>query len=104
MRTQLGVDLLSLPFGPELGGIGGEIATRSLQATIPIGDYDWQGELLLAEPPPGRFIEMPYILGWDVMRHLALFMDYATDQVLLLEPGDVTPVSFPSQSADAALQ
>ena len=84
-----------MPFGPMLGGIGGEIATRRIQAAIPIGDYDWRGEILLAEPPPGRFIEMPSILGWDAMRYLALFMDYAADKVLLLEPGDVAPVSLP---------
>lgn len=95
LRVELGLDLLSLPAGATIGGIGGEIATRRLQATIPIGDYDWQGEILLAEPPPGRFIEMPSILGWDVMRYLTLFMDYATRRVLLLEPGDAATVSLP---------
>ena len=95
LRTELGVDLLSLPPCVMLGGIGGEIATRSLQAAIAIGGYDWQGEILLAESPPGRFIEMPSILGWDVMRYLTLFMDYATRRVLLLEPGDAATVSFP---------
>ena len=92
---ELGVDLLSLPLGPMIGGIGGEIATRRIQAAIFIGGYIWQGEILLAEPPPGRFIEMPSILGWDVMRYLTLFMDYATRRVLLLEPGDAATVSFP---------
>ena len=95
LRTVLGVDLLSLPFGPTLGGIGGEIATRRLQAAIARGNFVWRGEILLAEPPPGRFIEMPSILGWDVMRYLTLFMDYAADRVLLLEPGDAMPVSLP---------
>lgn len=95
LRVELGVDLLSLPPGVMLGGIGGEIATRRIQAAIFIGGYIWQGEILLAESPPGRFIEMPSILGWDVMRYLTLFMDYATRRVLLLEPGDAATVSFP---------
>ena len=93
LGSQLGVDLLSLPFGATLGGIGGEIATRRIQATIPIGAYVWEGEILLAEPPPGRFIEMPSILGWDIMRYLALFMDYETDRVLIFEPGEAADVS-----------
>ena len=97
LRTELGVDLLSLPFGPMIGGIGGEIVTRRLQAAIARSGFVWRGELLLAEPPPGRFIEMPSILGWDVMRYLALFMDYAADQVLLLEPGDAMPVGLPAR-------
>ena len=95
LRTELGVDLLSLPPGVMLGGIGGEIATRRIQVAIARSNFAWQGEILLAEPPPGRFIEMPSILGWDVMRYLTLFMDYATRRVLLLEPGDAATVSFP---------
>ena len=95
LRVEYGVDLLSLPFGPMLGGIGGEIATRRLEVAIARSNFAWRGEILLAEPPPGRFIEMPSILGWDVMRYLTLFMDYAADRVLLLEPGDAMPVSLP---------
>ena len=95
LRVELGVDLLSLPLGPMIGGIGGEIATRRLRVAIARSNFVWQGEILLAEPPPGRFIEMPSILCWDVMRYLTLFTDYATRRVLLLEPGDVAVVSFP---------
>lgn len=95
LRVELGVDLLSLPFGPMLGGIGGEIATRRLRVAIVRSNFAWQGEILLAEPPPGRLVEMPSILGWDVMRYLTLFMDYATRRILLLEPGDAATVSFP---------
>ena len=52
LRIDLGVDLLSLPFGVTLGGIGGEIATRRIEATIAIGNHIWEGEILIAEPPP----------------------------------------------------
>ena len=88
LRVDLGVDLLSLPIGITIGGIGGEIATRRIEATVAIGNYIWEGEVLIAESPPGRFLEIPSLLGWDVMRDVSLFMDYASGRVWLLEPGE----------------
>ena len=75
LRRDLGIDLLSLPFGIPIGGIGGQLETRMIDATVDIGEQSISTTLSLVEPPPGYFPTMPSLLGRDILYQLALFME-----------------------------
>ncbi len=79
LRGDLGVDLLGLPFGSPIGGIGGQIETRMIDATLDVGEQSISTTLSLVEPPPGQFPTMPSLLGRDIIYELALFMEYRTN-------------------------
>ena len=67
LREQLGVDILDLPFGSPVGGIGGQTETRMIDATLDIGEQSISTTLSLVEPPPGQFPTMPSLLGRDTL-------------------------------------
>ena len=94
LRQRLGVDLLSLPFGAPIGGIGGQTETRMIDATLHIGEHTISTTLSLVEPPPGQFPTMPSLLGRDIIYELALFMEYKTDRLLLLDESETEHISF----------
>ena len=94
LRQQLGIDLLSLPFGLPIGGVGGETQTRMIDATLDIGERSISTTLSLVEPPPGQFPTMPSLLGRDIFYQLALFMEYNTDRLLLLDETETAHISF----------
>ncbi|MCY4654763.1 MAG: hypothetical protein OXC95_16565 [Dehalococcoidia bacterium] len=94
LRQQLGIDLLSLPFGPPIGGVGGETQTRMIDATLSIGEQSISTTLSLLEPPPGIFPTMPSLLGRDILYQLALFMEYRSDQLILLDESETEHISF----------
>lgn len=94
LRQQLGIDLLGLPFGPPIGGVGGETQTRMINATLDIGEQSISITLSLVEPSPGQFPTMPSLLGRDILYQLALFMEYRTDSLLLLDESETETISF----------
>ena len=94
LRQQLGVDLLGLPFGTPIGGIGGQTETRMIDATLNIGEQTISTTLSLVEPPPGQFPTMPSLLGRDMLYELALFMEHKTDRLLLLDDSETEHISF----------
>ena len=94
LRQRLGIDLLGLPFGTPIGGIGGEVQTRMIDATLDIGEQSISTTLSLVEPPPGQFPTMPSLLGRDIIYQLALFMEYRTDRLLLLDESETQHTSF----------
>lgn len=94
LRQQLGIDLLSLPFGSPIGGIGGQTETRMIDATLDIGKQSISTTLSLAEPPPGHFPTMPSLLGRDILYQLALFMEHKTDRLMLLDETETEHTSF----------
>ena len=94
LRRELGVDILGLPFGMPIGGIGGQTETRIIDATLDIGEQPISTTLSLVEPPPGHFPTMPSLLGRDIIYELALFMEYRTDRMLLLDESETEGVSF----------
>ena len=97
LRRELGVDLLSLPFGMPIGGIGGQTETRMIDANLHIGDQSISTILSLVEPPPGQFPTMPSLLGRDIIYELSLFMEYKTDRLLLLDESETEHISFSSR-------
>ena len=88
MARELGVDILGLPFGTPIGGIGGQTETRMIDATLDIGEQSISTTLSLVEPPPGYFPTMPSLLGRDILYELALFMERKTDRLLLLDESE----------------
>ena len=94
LRRELGIDLLSLPFGPPIGGVGGETQTRRIDVTLDIGEQPISTTLSLVEPPPDYFPTMPSLLGRDIIYELALFMEYKTDKLLLLDDSETEYISF----------
>ena len=88
LRGDLGIDILDLPFGAPIGGIGGQIETRMIDANMEIGGQSISTTLSLVEPPPGSFPTMPSLLGRDILYWLALFMERKTDRLLLLDESE----------------
>lgn len=82
LRERFGVDLLNLQFGSPIGGIGGQLETRTLDANLHMGEQSISTTLSLVEPPPGQFPTMPSLLGRDILYELALFMEYRKDRLL----------------------
>lgn len=94
LRGELGVDILDLPFGSPIVGVGGQTETRMIDATLDIGAQTISTTLSLVEPPPGQFPTMPSLLGRDIIYQLALFMEYRKDRLLLLEDSETEHISF----------
>ena len=94
LRGELGIDILGLPFGSPIGGIGGHLETRMIDATIDIGEQPISTTLSLVEPPPGQFPTMPSLLGRDIIYQLALFMEHRTDRLLLLDESETEHIRF----------
>ena len=94
LRGELGVDILDLPFGSPIVGVGGQTETRMIDATLDIGAQTISTTLSLVEPPLGHFPTMPSLLGRDILYELALFMEYTKDRLLLLEDSETEHISF----------
>ena len=94
LRRDLGVDILDLPFGSPIVGIGGQTETRMIDATLDMDDHSIPTTISLLEPPPGHFPTMPSLLGRDIIYQLALFMEYRTDRLLLLDESQTAHINF----------
>ncbi len=94
LRRELGVDLLGLPFGSPIVGIGGQTEIRTIDATLDLGEQSISTTLSLLEPPPGYFPTMPSLLGRDILYQLALFMERKTDRLLLLDESETEHINF----------
>ena len=79
LRERLGVDILDLPFGSPIVGVGGQTETRMIDATLDIGGQPISTTLSLVEGPRRRAMVFPTnaapYLGRDIIYQLALFMD-----------------------------
>ena len=95
LRQELGGDLLSLPRGEPIGGVGGYMETRAIGVSMTIGSYTASVQASLAEPPTyGDLPVMPSLLGWNILREFALYIEHRTDSVLLLEREDAERVEL----------
>ncbi len=91
---RLGVDLNVLPAGALSTGIGGQMATRSIDAVLTLETFSTTLPLTVLAPPSTP-LPIPSLLGRDVLAHLALFFDPRTQRVLLLEPHEVDRLNLP---------
>ena len=95
LHQDLGVDLLSLPRGEPIGGVGGYMETRTIGVSMTIGSHTANVQASLAEPPTyGNLPVMPSLLGWDILRDFTLFIEHRTNRVLLLEREDTERVKL----------
>ncbi len=98
LRRELALDLGALARGRPVSGIGGQLQTRTIAATIafpgattPIALPD-----LPVMPPMLPVRPIPSLLGRDLLARFALFMEERTGRVMLLEPAeaDRLPAAF----------
>lgn len=88
MIGRYGIDLESLPTGHQSLGIGGLSSTRQTRVTMRIGSLDVDQDIPILEPIPGRLVDLPSLLGLEILSHFALFVEGRTNRVLLLEPAE----------------
>jgi hypothetical protein len=91
----LGAALDGFPAGTMLGGVGGRVATRLVDAVLLLGPSSLF-PLVLAIPRTDRTgPSIPSILGRDILSRFALVMEERTDRVLLLAPDEADKVNWP---------
>jgi hypothetical protein len=90
----LGLDLSTLPVGAPTTGIGGRVITQSIDAVVEIGSVSISLPILFLATF-GRTAVNPPLLGRDILRHFALFLEERSERVLLLEPDEVTLLQLP---------
>lgn len=85
-------DIRLLDRGPSLAGIGGQVNTRTIDATLRQGSFWVTMPIPIIDELPGPN-SMPSILGRDVIDGFALFMERRTDRVLLLDESSLRRLS-----------
>jgi hypothetical protein len=94
LRFQL--DLRTLPQGAPSTGVGGRVATRTLDAVLTLDSFATAPfPLVMLEAPPGPLPAIPSLLGRDILSQFALFLEERTGRVLLSEPAEADALQFP---------
>ncbi len=98
LREEHGLDLLSLPLGRPAAGVGGQMRTRMIDATLTLDDFSKETTLPIFEPPPAMpFPEwMPSLLGRDIIYDFDFFLSNRTDRVLFLDADEADALDIPS--------
>jgi len=91
---RLGVDPSTLPAGTSSTGVGGQTATRNIDAMLALETFSMALPITVLVPSSTP-LPIPSLLGRDVLAQLALFFDRRTQRVLLLEPHEVDQLHFP---------
>jgi predicted aspartyl protease len=94
----LGLDPSHLPSGPTSTGVGGQMATVSTQAILALDTLQFPTTLRILAPAGRRQREalrtIPSLLGRDILRHFAFFLEERTDRVLLLTPDEADALAL----------
>lgn len=83
LHRLLEVDIRTMPRGNLIGGVGGYVETRTVRATLAIGNYETTMPLHVVDLPPGPY-NMPSLIGRDIIYDFALFMEHSADRLFLL--------------------
>jgi predicted aspartyl protease len=89
---RLGLNLDTLESGLPSTGVGGQAATRTIEAVLTIDSFSTPLTLTIVETSR----PIPSLLGRDVISHFALFMEERTNRVLLLEPSEADALNLPA--------
>ncbi len=95
LHTDLGIDLTALPRGQPSTGVGGQTATRIIEAVLTLDTLALPLTLTILDSPtaPGT-LPVPSLLGRDIISHFALFLEERTNRVLLLEPNEADALNL----------
>lgn len=97
IRNELGIDFFDLPVSEKpISGVGGYVRTRTIRATLTIGNYSTTMPVPIMEPPSGALVAMPSLLGMDILQDFALFIESRSDRVMLLDAAQTERIAFPS--------
>lgn len=94
LRTELGMDFTALRRGQPGTGIGGQVATRIVEAVLNLETVALPPTLTILEPT-APLAPIPSLLGRDILAHFALFLEERTTRVLLLEPAEADALKLP---------
>ena len=87
LYDEFGLDILTMPRGNPIGGIGGVVQTRLVSATLVVGSYETTMPLPVVDLPPGPY-DMPSLIGRDIIYDFALFMEHSADRPHLLRSAE----------------
>ena len=97
IRNELGIDFFDLPVSEKpISGVGGYVRTRTIRATLTIGNYSTTMPVPIMEPPSGTPVAMPSLLGMDILQDFALFVESRSDRVMLLDAAQTEGIAFPA--------
>ena len=97
IRNELGIDFFDLPVSEKpISGVGGYVRTRTIRATLTIGNYSTTMPVPIMEPPSGTLVAMPSLLGMDILQDFALFVESRSDRVMLLDAAQTEGIAFPA--------
>ena len=97
IRNELGIDFFDLPVSEKpISGVGGYVRTRTIRATLTIGNYSTTMPVPIMEPPSGTPVAMPSLLGMDILQDFALFVESRNDRVALLDEAQTERIAFPA--------
>ena len=97
IRNELGIDFFDLPVSEKpISGVGGYVRTRTIRATLTIGNYSTTMPVPIMEPPSGAPVAMPSLLGMDILQDFALFVESRSDRVMLLDAAQTEGIAFPA--------
>ncbi|MSQ17669.1 MAG: hypothetical protein EXR54_08955 [Dehalococcoidia bacterium] len=97
LARRFGLNLGDLPRSTPGTGVGGQVPTRVIEATLNIDSFSTSLTLTILEPISGRPLPpIPSLLGRDILSHFALFMEQRTNRVLLLDPQEADALSLPA--------
>jgi hypothetical protein len=97
LHLDYGLDLLSLPRGRSSRGVGGQMETRLIEATLTLDGFSKVMTLPIFEPPPTMPFPawMPSLLGRDVIYDFDFFLSSRTESVLFLDAGEGDALNLP---------
>lgn len=93
LGRELGFDIQTLIRGDPSTGVGGQMETRMIDATITLDTFSTP--LTLCVLDPRSELRIPSLLGRDIVSHFALVVEQRTDRVLLLEREEADALHLP---------
>ena len=94
LARELPTNLRMLPVGHAGTGVGGIVATRTVEGVLTLGDFSTALTLTILEPRP-VLPPIPSLLGRDILSRFALVLEERTQRVLLLEPAEADALGLP---------
>ena len=92
--AKLDIHITTLPQGRPSIGIGGRRHIHTIDAVVILGTTEIHLPLAILAPEASP-LPLPSVLGRDILRYFALFLEERTDRVLLLDPEEAGTLPLP---------